>query len=194
MRTKGVLILECMDKSDPGSEGRFLRHMFNLMEVDHQYVEVRTRYQLIALMKKSPYKVIHITTHGSVARRKKQSFKGLWFKDGIFGISETKELEGKLQKCSVVCTACMAGDNICASEFVRITKCDNYIAPSGSPRFHNSIFFAHILYHKHFIFGRGLSEVISEYDDTYKNPHGFALLSIEDFIDKTFRLASERLV
>ena len=49
MKRNGVLILECLDKSDPGSEGRFLSHMFDLMEVQHQYVEVRTKYQMISL-------------------------------------------------------------------------------------------------------------------------------------------------
>lgn len=48
MKRNGVLVLECLDHADPGSEGRFLSHMFDLMEVEHQYVEIRTRNQLIS--------------------------------------------------------------------------------------------------------------------------------------------------
>lgn len=66
MIENGVLILECLADSDPGSEGRFLSHMFKLMKVKHQYVEAYTRYQLLALLKKSPFRLIHIATHGAM--------------------------------------------------------------------------------------------------------------------------------
>jgi len=187
MPKNGVLILECLDKADPGSEGLFLAHMLSLMEVDHQYVEVKTKYQLVALMKKSPYKLVHITTHGSVRNReKKEQFKGLWLKNGTLTVEDLNELKNTLKGCSVVCTACLSGNSNFAEEFARITGCEHYIAPSGSPRFYNAIFFAHIFYHKHFIIKKSIENIVSEYDSNYKNPHSFVLISLKDFIDKTF--------
>jgi len=83
MGKKGVLIIECLDLSDLGSEGKFLSHMFDLMEVSHQYLAVRTKYQLLTLIKNSPYKVIQIKTHGSCRERKKREiFKGWWTPNG----------------------------------------------------------------------------------------------------------------
>ena len=67
-RERGVLVLECRDAGDPGSEGLFLSNMFDLMGVAHQYVEVRTKLQLLALLRTSPYELIHIATHGSVSK------------------------------------------------------------------------------------------------------------------------------
>lgn len=37
----GVLAQECIDRTEPDSEGRSLSHMFNLMAVTSQYVEIR---------------------------------------------------------------------------------------------------------------------------------------------------------
>ena len=159
--------------------------MLSLMEVDHQYVEVKTKYQLLSLIKKSPYRIIHITTHGSVRNRKKKVlFKGLWLKDGTLTIEDIDELRNKLKGYSVVCTACLSGDSNFAQKFAEVTACSHYIAPSGSPRFHNSIFFAHIFYHKYFILNKNIKNIISEYDSKYKNPHNFALVSLKKFIDK----------
>jgi hypothetical protein len=79
MKDDGVLVLECIGKTDPGSEGRFLSHMFNLMEVESQYVEVRTKRQLLTMLESSPYNTIHITTHGSL---KNTEFKGFWTPGG----------------------------------------------------------------------------------------------------------------
>ena len=35
-KDRGVFILECLAKEDPGSEGQFLAHMFRLIEVPYQ--------------------------------------------------------------------------------------------------------------------------------------------------------------
>ena len=37
MSDTGVLVLECIDKSDPDTEGDSYLHMFNLMDVKSQY-------------------------------------------------------------------------------------------------------------------------------------------------------------
>jgi len=79
MATRGVLILECLDGTDPGSEGLFLSHMFILMKVDYQYVEVRTKAQFLALLRTWPYELIHITIHGSVGNASGK-FLGLWLR------------------------------------------------------------------------------------------------------------------
>lgn len=75
MSDTGVLVLECIDKTDPGSEGRFLSHMFNLMDVKSQYVEIRTKAQLLTMLETSPYKTIHIITHGALTKEQFQGFR-----------------------------------------------------------------------------------------------------------------------
>lgn len=187
MPERGVLILECLDQADPGSEGLFLAHMFNLMEIEHQYVEVRTKHQILALLQKSPYEIIHITTHGSVKRRKKtKKFNGLWVKDGIITKNELKRsIQNKLAGYTVVSTACLSGKDLFAEDFTNITACDYYVAPSGSPGFYDAIFFAHIFYHKYFIKEKSVVKILAEYNKRYKNPHNFSLVSFEDYIDIT---------
>jgi hypothetical protein len=181
-RTEGVLLLECLDKSDPGSEGRFLSHMFNIMQVKHQYIEIKTLPQLMALLKCSPYKIIHITTHGSV--NKKEKFFGLWTKKGNLTSKQLESLKGKLKGYSIVSTACKSGTNDFRTSFIKTAQCDFFIAPKGSPKFHNSIFFSHIFYHKYFILKKDIKTILSQYNKKYKNPHNFVLISFDDYIDK----------
>lgn len=174
---KGVLILECLDQSDPGSEGKFLSHMFDLMGVDNQYVEIRTRAQFISMIKSCPYKVIHITTHGEVEKisSNRERFKGWWTQDGP--ISKTiidDNLENSLTGKIIVSTACLSGYTKYANYLIEKTGCKYYIAPEGSPSFHNSIFFAHIFYHKYFILNNKLNNIFERYDSRYKNPHEFS--------------------
>lgn len=194
-RKDGVLILECLGKSDLGSEGYFLAHMFDLMNVESQYVEVRTKYQLLALLKKPPYKVIHITTHGSVrGKGQEENFCGLWTKEGTISHKQIKELDGQLKGCTIVSTACLSGEPTFSEIFIKGSGCAHYIAPTGSPRFHNSIFFAHIFYHKHFILKKEVKDILLEYNDRYKNPHKFSSISFEDFIDSALdkKIASNK--
>ena len=184
MPEHGVLILECFDKADPGSEGLFLAHMFNLMHVDHQYVEVRTKRQFLSLLTSSPYELIHITTHGSVRRcESTDNFLGLWLRDGKITIRDLRRLKDKLQAYTIVSTACLSGDDSFAEAFVQTTGCDYYVAPSGSPTFHNAIFFAHIFYHKYFILKRSVSDILARYDEKYRNPHKFAVVPFKEYID-----------
>src|SRR4051794_18340386 len=105
-RHKGVLILECLDGTDPGSEGRFLSHMFDIMEVDSQYVEVRTRRQFLAMLNSTPFQNIHIATHGQVTGRG-ESFKGFWTPDGVVRLGDF--LDRSLHGCLVLSTACKSG-------------------------------------------------------------------------------------
>jgi hypothetical protein len=173
-RERGVFILECLDKKDPGSEGQFLAHMFRIMEVPYQYMEVRTREQFLALLPRSPYEVIHITTHGSVLQMpKKKHFAGLWFPDGKVTIKDLGVLKGTLVKQSVVMTACCSGQEEFTRELIRKGQCRYIIAPTGSPSFHNAIFFSHLLYHQYFVIGRSFEKILRRYDKRYKNPHQF---------------------
>lgn len=184
MPISGVLILECLDNRDPGSEGIFLSYMLDLMKVENQYVEVRTKKQFLSLLACSPYKIIHITTHGSVVDGKKGGkFWGLWFPDGNVTNNDLIELKKKLRNNIIVCTACLSGDKRFSKDFIKITGCRYYVAPSGNPKFHNSIFFAHIFYHKHFILKKTVGDILAQYDRKYKNPHEFAAVSFKDYIN-----------
>lgn len=37
-----VLIIDCEDAKDPGSEGRFVKHMLNLMNIPNCYCKAKT--------------------------------------------------------------------------------------------------------------------------------------------------------
>jgi hypothetical protein len=171
---KGVLVLEGIDKDDPGSEGRFLVHMLNLMRVKNQYVEVRTREQLIAMVRTTSLRVIHFSTHGQVSDDE-EDFRGLWTPMNILGMNHLHALGLSLKDKLVVSTACRSGMPDFASAFVRQTKCSHYLAPRGKPKWHNAIFFAHLFYHMYFVLKRDPVSAFADYKHRYKNPHGFNL-------------------
>jgi hypothetical protein len=186
VRKRGVLILECLDKADPGSEGMFLSQMLRLMEVEHQYVEVRTKRQFLALLGMSPFEIVHITTHGAYRRRLgKKKFRGFRMPGGALRASDLESVKGKLKGCSVVTTACLSGDHKFAKAFAEATHCTHYVAPSGSPTFKGAIFFAHIVYHKLFVMRKTLRRILAEYDRRYRNVYDFAILSFGKYIKKT---------
>ena len=180
---KGVLILECIDHSDPGSEGRFLSHMFNLMKVKSQYVEVRTRKQLLSLMGCSPYNYIHITTHGVVSEK----FVGWWTPDSEVDKANLKSLEGKLTGKTLVSTACRSGEKAFCKYIVHKLGCKFCLAPKGKPKFHNSIMFAHIFYHKLFVQNLGVMESYKAYNKKYTNPHCFTIYKRKNRPNKVLR-------
>lgn len=178
----GVLILECLGGADPGSEGQFLLRMFDLMEVDAQYIEVRTKRQLLALLDWPPFSVVHITTHGAVVERgfgRKPRFRGLWSPNEDLTSADLGRLKGKLRRRTIITTACMSGTKNFARRFVEDTGCDYYVAPKKSPGYATAIYFSHLLYHKYFrladTFGRDISKIVEDYADRYKNVAEFSV-------------------
>jgi hypothetical protein len=97
--SKSVLIVECLDKEDPGSEGNFLRHMFDLMEVKPTLVAVDSIQDLLQRIAKSKDHVVHVSTHGALRDDDDERFIGWCFRfeegrhqEGI------PRLQGKLQE------------------------------------------------------------------------------------------------
>ncbi|PPQ16546.1 hypothetical protein CV770_25800 [Bradyrhizobium sp. AC87j1] len=170
MSNTGVLILECIDKADPGSEGRFLSHMFNLMGVNSQYVEIRTKRQFLMMLETSPFKTIHITTHGAITNKQ---FRAFWTPNGAVRLEALSD--DVLSDKALVSTACKSGSKAFAEALVEKTGARFYIAPTASPRFHNAILFAHWFYHKVFILKVSVPRAVRDYRDGYKNPHDFAI-------------------
>src|SRR5207253_1593165 len=62
----GVRIIECRDRSDPGSEGRLLQEVFNLMDVPSELFLADSIKELISAVSDSNYKYVHVSTHGVV--------------------------------------------------------------------------------------------------------------------------------
>ena len=170
---QGVLILECLNKSDPGSEGRCLSHMFNLMKIPNQYLEIQTLYQFISLMKRSPYEIIHITTHGI---KDNGQFVGFWTKNGILTKKKLNYLKNKLKGYSVVTTACSSGDSDFRESFEDVTSCKYFVATNKDVRFYNSIFFCNIFYYYLFIRKKDIPKILDFYNTKFKNPHEFDYL------------------
>ncbi|MCW4589182.1 CHAT domain-containing protein [Gluconacetobacter entanii] len=177
-----VLIIDCQDKGeDPGSEGKFIRHMLNLMGVANRYHSVRTKTQFLELLSSVPTAadVVHIATHGCVEKppnKKRKKFIGFWTPDEKhITMQEIASAGINLFGKTVVSTACLSGQKTPRKEFKEATKCKYYISPIKGPSFYNAALMCHIFYHKHLQLGRSVKQAFSEYENRYKNPHVFFL-------------------
>lgn len=169
---KGVLIIECLDKKDPGSEGKCLKHIFNLMQIRSKYIHVTDTNKFISEITTSEFKYIHVTTHGLINGK---SFRGWWTQNGSVKKKALSSLEGELKGKTIISTACLSGKDDFGKYIVDVLKCDYFIAPSKSPQFHNSAFFSHIFYHKLFKTKKDVKKAFVSYKQAYKNPHIFKL-------------------
>jgi hypothetical protein len=174
----GVLIIECLDENDPGSEGRVLEEVLKLMQVESKLVRVTSIKQLLAAIAKTGFKHVHISTHGAITDAKK--FRGLWTPNGE-GTKRTVEKCGIKVGCtSIVSTACRSGSKGLAKYVTEKWGVDFYIAPTGSLHFHNATLFSHIYYHKLFRIKGTVFKAFASYAENYKNPHGFVLYRRKD--------------
>jgi hypothetical protein len=178
-----VMIIECRDKlGDPGSEGRFIKHMLDLMGVASDLQPVRSHARFLELLSslEANSKVVHIATHGRTQKIRKgepDKFIGFWTPDeqavtmediAAVGI----DLSGKV----VISTACLSGQKVPREAFKNATRCKHYIAPIRGPDFYNAALMCHIFYHKHFVLNKSVKKAFLEYRDRYKNPHNFCFL------------------
>lgn len=170
---RGVYIIECLDKNDPGSEGRMLKEVLNLMKVDSKLIRVTSIDKLLAAVAKSPFEHIHISTHGAVTDEKK--FRGWWTPRGSGTTRKMEKQQVKLTCTSIVSTACLSGSKVFAKHVTNQWGSKYYIAPTGNPRFYNAALFAHIYYHKLFKTKGSVYSAFASYAKNYKNPHGFVL-------------------
>ncbi len=172
----GVLILECRDKNDPGSEGSCLKRVFDLMGVKSDYVRIRTIDDLLKAIEKSRYKYIHISTHGLI-RESSKDFIGWWTPEGVGEKQNISQLRNKVRCKAIISTACKSGINSFGKYVVDVLGSKYFVGPSGQPQFHNAIFFSHIFYHKLFFTKtKGhVSQAFRSYERFYKNPHKFRL-------------------
>jgi hypothetical protein len=105
---RGVQIIECFSSDDPGSEGRGLKHVFDLMEVESKLLRVKSIDQLLGAIADSKFKFAHIGTHGSV-NQETDRFRGWWTPSGIGGRSKVSEFDGRFKQTAIVSTACKSG-------------------------------------------------------------------------------------
>lgn len=171
-----VLIIECLDRNDPGSEGQFLTHMLNIMDVPSQYVQLQTKQQVLALLSAVPksVEIIHFTTHGSIDRGT-DKIVGFWTPKGTITKSDIKKAEFDFSDITLIASACQAGQGAFATTVMEHTYCDYYISPVKSPSFTGAIYFSHIFYHQHFVLEKSIQESFEQYEDFYKNPYKWRL-------------------
>lgn len=170
--TRGVCIVECLDKDDPGSEGRALKEIFNLMEVDSELVRVKSIFELFEAIAETAFPHVHVSTHGVTTDADK--FGGWWTHRGRGSKSVIQEIDLEFSCTSIVSTACKSGSREFA-EYVLQLGSRFYIAPTGKPTFYNAALFSHIYYHKLFKTKKSVRKAFSSYEDGYKNPHGFRI-------------------
>ncbi|OLF51777.1 hypothetical protein [Pseudomonas chlororaphis] len=171
--TKGVCIIECVCEDDPGSEGKVLKEIFNLMQVKSKLIRVRSIKQLLKALAQTEMTHVHIATHGAVTKNKR--FVGWWTHDGEGSHAKLRENAISLKGTTVVSTACQSGSRTFARLLTQELGCKNYIAPTGSPSFHSAALFAHIYYHKLFKTKKTVRKAFVSYAKRYRNPHEFTL-------------------
>jgi len=178
-----VLIIECRDQiGDPGSEGRFIKHMLDLMGVANELKLAPSKKDFLHLLSSlgENIKVVHIATHGRTAKTpkgKQEKFTGFWTPDELdVTMKELDKAEIDLSGKIVVSTACLSGQKPIGKAFKKATGCKHYIAPTKGPKFHNAALMCHIFYHKLFVLKRSPTKAFSEYQNGYKNPHEFSFL------------------
>lgn len=175
-----VLIIECRDKEDPGSEGRFVEHMLNLMDITNKYLRAESKAQFIKILSSiaANADVIHVATHGRYKKTQEgKEFKGFCISDDEdVTIKDIKAANIDLSGKTVLSTACFSGQKASREAFKEATHCKHYIAPIRDPKFHNAALMCHIFYHKHFILKRSVKRAFSEYKGRYYNPHRFRFL------------------
>jgi hypothetical protein len=179
--TKKVLIIECSHENDPGSEGHFLEHMFNIMQVKSKYVQANSHSEILNALGESKEDIIHISTHGSVKKtgNGEKIFKGLWTPTGQLKTNHLALIQGKLKGKDLVVTACNAFDASFAESFIYITLCENFVAPKRAVSFTGSIFFSHIIYQKLLVQkAASLAEVVKQYDERYRNQYEFGCFNM----------------
>ena len=169
----GVLIIECPDDTDPGSEGRLLQEVFRLMEVPHKLLRVQTIQDLISAVSESEFKYVHVATHGVVTDN--SAFKGWWSPKGTGTKKTFSGQQGTFGTSCIVSTACRSGVAGFGRHVVDVLGSKYYIAPTGSPLWHNAALFSHIFYYKLFRTKTSVRMAFKSYDESYKNPHDFKL-------------------
>lgn len=172
-----VLIIECLDQGDPGSEGNFLLNMFNILEVKAQYLQLETKEQMLAIMSCVPnsVKFIHFTTHGWISDK----CDGLWTPQGSVEVRDLKEACPDLSGKCVVTSACKAGGVYFEQRFRYYTECKYFIAPEDSVSFKNAMFFSHLFYYNYFVLKKDIDKSFQAYTARYKNSYNWKLYKKE---------------
>lgn len=172
---RGVCIIECVDPDDPGSEGRVLKEIFNLMQVESALVRVSSIDELFDAICNAEFRNVHISTHGAISNDQRERFRGWWTPNGVGSKKRLAEKNIKVACTTIVSTACKSGERGFANVVTNNWGSQYYIGPTGSPNFYNSALFSHLYYHKLFKTKRKVRDAFKSYTDGFKNPHGFAL-------------------
>ena len=168
-----VLIVECVGKNDPGSEGNFLLHMFNILQVKAQYLQLETKEQMLAIMNCIPNSVeyIHFTTHGLIG----DGCEGLWTPLGSVELEDLEIIRPDFSGKCVLTSACEAGGSSFRKRFRVATGCNYYIAPAESVSFKNAMFFSHLFYYNCFVLKKDVKRSFDAYTSRYKNMYKWTL-------------------
>jgi hypothetical protein len=176
---RGVCIIECIDSEDPGSEGRVLKEIFNLMQVDSVLVPVTSIKELFSELRAAEFRNVHISTHGAVSDDEKERFRGWWTPNGTGSKKKIAKSNLEVACTTIVSTACKSGEAGFAKLVTNDWGSKYYIAPTGCPTFYNAALFSHVYYHKLFKIKRNVIDAFESYDNGFKNPHGFTLYQRE---------------
>src|SRR5262245_9242652 len=78
--------------------------------------------------------------------------------------------DSELELTAIVSTACRSGSRCFGTRIVNELGTKYFIAPYGSPGFSNSIFFAHLFYHKLFRTKHRVVDAFNSYNEHHTNP------------------------
>lgn len=144
-----VLLIESKEKKDPSSEGLFLTHLFQMFDISYISCQANSRRSVIDILAKTPdnIEVVHLSTHGSIDSEI-LGFTTTKGKDVT--IKDLKKAGITLDRRVFITTACQAGTESFAKDFLRCTKCDYYIGSKKDIHYEEAIYFSHIFYHQYF--------------------------------------------
>lgn len=175
--TNGVCIVECIGEDDPGSEGRFLREVLRLMEVEVELVRVTRVEELFEQIGATEMKYVHVSTHGQLTRTK--TFEGWWTPQNVGTKARAQKLVRKTECTAIVSTACKSGAGGFGKFVVNEMGANYYIGPTGCPYWQNAALFTHIYYYKLFQSTGTVEKAFQSYLDKYANKHQFRLFQRE---------------
>lgn len=145
------------------------------MDVKAQLIRVTKIEALFEAIAKIEMRFSHIATHGQLTKTDK--FRDWWTARGVGSKQKLDTLKPKPKaKCeAIVSTACKSGSSGFANYVVNTMGVPYYIAPTGSPKWHNAAIFTHIYYYKLFLTKGTVEKAFRSYNEAYKNPHSFRL-------------------
>jgi hypothetical protein len=139
----GIFLIESLNEGDD-KDGKILKDILDVCQIENDYTEVKTRSQLIGAIdkfKESEFRYLHLSCHANE--------KGFGLTDTTFitNIEFSEIISDKLQKRRIFMSACKAGNLDLAGRLITRNKIYSLIGSPEPIRFDKSLLFYPTFYH-----------------------------------------------